>query len=81
MYETKDAAQCFDVASGNAMTAINLTTGTCSLRLYHSSESDTATILWCQAQERNNRSSENKYPSTSSSSTLQHWDHAQHLGT
>ena len=28
MYDTKDAAQCFDVASDNAMTAMEFTTGT-----------------------------------------------------
>ena len=30
MYGTKDAAQCFDVASGNALTAMSFTTGTFS---------------------------------------------------
>ena len=37
MYGTKDAAQCFDVASENAMTAMEFTTGTFSLCLNHSS--------------------------------------------
>ena len=40
MYGTKDAAQCFDVASENTMTAMKFTTGTFSPCLYHSSASD-----------------------------------------
>ena len=40
MYGTKGAAQCFDVASENAMMAMEFTTGTFSPCLYHSSASD-----------------------------------------
>ena len=36
-YGTKDVAQCFDVASENAMTAMGYDTGKFSLCLYHSS--------------------------------------------
>ena len=40
MYGTKDAAQCFDVASENAMTAMVFDTGTFSPGLHHSSAVD-----------------------------------------
>ena len=40
MQGTKDAAQCFDVASENAMTAMGYDTGTFSPCLYHSSAVD-----------------------------------------
>ena len=40
MFETKDAAQCFDVASENAMTAMENDTGKFSPCLYHSSSVD-----------------------------------------
>ena len=37
---TKDVAQCFDVTSENAMTAMGYDMGTLSLCLYHSSAVD-----------------------------------------
>ena len=37
MYGTKDAAQCFDVASENAMTAMGYDTGKVSPCMYHAS--------------------------------------------
>ena len=40
MYGIKDAAQCFDVASENAMTAMGYDMGKFSLCLYHSSAVD-----------------------------------------
>ena len=40
MRGTKDAAQCFDVAMGNAMTAMEFTTGTFSPCLFPSSAAD-----------------------------------------
>ena len=40
MYGTKDAAQCFDVASENAMTALGYDTGKFSPCLYRSSAAD-----------------------------------------
>ena len=39
MFGTKDAAQCFDVASENALTAMEFSTGTFSPCLCHSSAS------------------------------------------
>ena len=73
MYGTKDAAQCFDVASENAMTAMEFTTGTFSLCLDHSSASDTSVFRHgdgCQAREHNKRSLRNNCPNISSSCTL-----------
>ena len=89
MYGTNDAAQCFDVASENAMTAMEYDTGTFSHCLYHSSAvdmcvcvcSDTATILWRRAREHNKRSLRNSCPNTSSSSIFPSLDHAQHSET
>ena len=40
MHGMKDAAQCFDVASGNAMTAMRHDTGKFTPRLYHPSAFD-----------------------------------------
>ena len=40
MYGMKDAAQCFDVASEDAMTAMGYDTGKFSPCLYHSSAVD-----------------------------------------
>ena len=40
MYGTRDAAQCFEVASENAMTAMGYDTGKFSPCLYHSSAVD-----------------------------------------
>ena len=37
MHGTNDAAQCFDVASENAMAVMGYDTGKCSPCLYHSS--------------------------------------------
>ena len=44
MYGTKDAAQCFDVASENAMIAMGYNTGTFSPCLYHSSAVDMSVL-------------------------------------
>ena len=86
MYGTKDAAQCFDVASENAMTAMEFTTGTFSLVRIIGVQltclcSDKATTLWCQAREHNKRSSRNYCQYISSSSIFPRWDHAQHWRT
>ena len=87
MYGTQDAAQCFDVASENAMTAMGYDTWQvfaffCIIRALLTCRcSDTVTILWCRAREHNKRSSRNNSPSISSSSILPHWDHAQHWKT
>ena len=86
MCGTRDAAQCFDVASENAMTAMGYDTGKFSPCLYHSTAvamsvcPDTATTLWCRAREHNKRSFRNSCLIISSSSILQHWDRAQHVG-
>ena len=55
MYGTKNAAQCFDVASENAMTAMGYDTGTCLPCLFCTFRaqltclcSDTVMTLWCQ---------------------------------
>ena len=47
MYGTKDAAQCFDVASKNAMTAMGYDTGNFSPCLYHSSAVDMSVFRHC----------------------------------
>ena len=44
MYRTKDTAQCFDVASENAMTATGYETDKFSRRLYHKSASDMSVV-------------------------------------
>ena len=54
---TSDAAQCFDVASENAMTAMGFDTGSFSPCLYHSSAADMSVFrhgdffLWREARE------------------------------
>ena len=82
MCGTKDAAQCFDVASENAMTAMGYDMGKFSLCLYHSSAADMSLLGhgddFVVSGTRTQRSLRNSCPSTSSSSNSPHWDHAQH---
>ena len=86
MYETNDAAQCFDVASENAMTAMEYDTGKFSPYLYHSIAvamsvfrlGDDFVVSGTRTQRKTSR---NNCPSISSSSILPHWDHVQHWET
>ena len=80
------AAQCFDVAGENAMTAMGYDTGKSSLCLYHWSavamsvfrHGDYFVVSGTRTTKRNSR---NNCPSISSSSILRHFDRAQHLET
>ena len=85
MYGTKDAAQCFDVASENAMTAMGYDTGKFSLCLYYSSAIDMSLFRhgddFVVSGTRTQQKEFEEHPSISSSSILPHWDHAQHWET
>ena len=87
MCGTTDAAQCFDVASENAMTAAGCDTGKFTLCLYRSSavemsvfrHGDDFVVSGTRIQQKDFE--EQSFSIISSSSILPHWDHAQHWET
>ena len=85
MYGAKGAAQRFDVASKNAMTAMGYDTGEFSLCLYHSSAVDMSVFrhgddFVVSGTRTQQKEFDEQLSKHSSSSILSHWDHAEHLG-